>query len=188
MTDKQYAIKSAKSQIVNEYKNSKDYFTLLRIVGEVVNISQDLELELKRITKKEITFRISIKELIKDLEYFDFPKETINSFITVFECRNWVIHTSLKEYENKRNDRETHFQEILQTIKLFNETEFEKLQERIDSDWKGKAKYIDFDIEPNINNPTVSNRQDWVALKIIIAKHILFEMWDRLNKNSLSIF
>lgn len=211
--DKEILHESFRNSVFRDYAEyqKKSYFGLLQIIGETIGVSQDAEMELaekaieySKIKPDKLTIetdlaldRMNAKDLIDKLDEYGFFNEIdkmqrnplIRKLKSVIECRNWLIHTSIKEWENKKQDNDTLFQIIAKSVGLFKENTYADLEQSINQNWQNKNRHIDFNI-PNqkLEVSWISSRTDWVAVKAIMTKHLLYELRNRLNKNQLSIY
>ena len=211
--DKEISYESFRNSVFSDYANyqKNGFYGLLQIIGETVNISQDVEMELvnkaikyskivieKMVIEEELSLdRMKSKELIDKLDEYGFfndvsperKKFLIRKLKNVIECRNWLIHTSVKEYEGKKQDTDELFQAIAKNVWLFEKNAYADLEQSINQNWNNKNHYIDFNSDdPKKEVKWISSRMDWVALKAIMTKQLLNELWDRLNKNQFSIY
>jgi hypothetical protein len=198
---KQDAIELFKSQVIGEYTNyRKNIAEFPKIVGDVVGISQDLERELDKVSKKSKDGKRTIRENFFDVENDEQKDKTNKELLEIKKCRNYVIHNCFREYYDKQiktteNDLFVQFVESTNLIKAWvcvgreRSGGINELKENIKQDWKGENGFIDFNTKEKLyTNTSINIKQDWVALKVIMTKHLMYEFLDRLNKNQCSIF
>jgi len=135
---KEQSLSIFREQIFTEYKKYSvhGYPALLTLIGEIVKVSQEIELELseqvQRIAKLEVNeqisfYRMRAKELVDLLNKYNFfndvegnQKEQLTRKLkSVIECRNYVVHECLKELDNKIQDTGKLFQSLAISTQLF---------------------------------------------------------------------
>jgi len=135
---KEQSLSIFREQIIKDYNNysTHGYPILLTIIGEIVRLSQEVEMELaeqvKKIAKMEINEQISFnrmgsKELVNLLNKYGFfddveanlKEQQTRKLKDVIECRNYVVHECFNEWRNKKHDNSKLFQLLAKSTFLF---------------------------------------------------------------------
>ena len=191
------------------------YYFLLKIIGETVAFAQDMERTLQGLAKnlfgKDERNSKAILELLEkkevsmidnknDVEKIKKLSTLIKKLKNVIDCRHWLIHTSVLEFSSKKIDSDRLFLMIARSIKVFDKDNLTKLQENIDGKWQiikydfgiqqhMSGNFIDFNRnEKKITARNISGRADWVLVKAIMTKYLIFELTDVLNNNPMNIY
>jgi hypothetical protein len=214
LLDKEYALKCFRSQVASEYlRTKKEGLPLVRLLGEIVENSQGLEYSLKEKIKTDVCLEQKhgkqLVDLLDENNYFNLDESKRKSLISkiknVIECRNWAIHCANLELSKKDVDCfDKIFLAIARATKLFqanpNPIEImqgkfcstgglDELKININNQWSERALVVDFNRDIYaIEDPTISIHMDWVIVKAIITKYLIWEVQDLLNENFLSIY
>ena len=204
-TFKEVAEEQFKDFVIKEYDDAfkaGHYNSMLKVTSEAVVAAQEMELILQglalRLLGGEIwgskptleAFRQKLSSMMSasaDAEAVHSLDRLIKKLKNVVECRNWLLHTSFLEFSGKKIDTDKLFFTIARSLKVFDCKGIQKLEENVLGKWKDQP--IGFNREEKaVTDLNISTRADWVLVKAIMTKYLIYELTDFLNNNPLSIY